>query len=55
MLLFFPPIVQALIGLGALGAGLALHIAILDAIGCLGLVVGGYRLLRRRGSSGGTR
>jgi hypothetical protein len=55
VLLFLPPIVQALIGLGVLGAGLALHYVILDAIGCIGLAVGGYRLLRKRGSGGGIR
>jgi hypothetical protein len=53
MLLFLPPIVQILISLGVLGAGLALHIGIVDAIGCISLVVGGYRLLRKRGSGGG--
>lgn len=49
MLLFFPPLIQALIGVAVLVAGVVTHIAILDAIGGLGIAVGGYRWLRRRG------
>jgi hypothetical protein len=51
MLLFLPPVVQALIGVAVLVAGVAAHIPILDAVGCLGVAVGGYRWLRRRGGA----
>jgi len=51
MLLFLPPIVQALAGVAALGAGVAVHSVILDAAGCLAIAVGGYRWLRRRGGA----
>lgn len=51
-LFFFPPVVQALIGVAILGAGVATHLAILDAIGCLAIAVGGYRWLRKRNSGG---
>lgn len=50
--LFLPPVVQVLIGVVALGAGVATHLVILDVIGGLGIAVGGYRWLRKR--SGGT-
>ncbi len=49
MLLFVPPIVSALVGVALLGAGVAVHNVILGAIGCLALVAGGYRWLRKRG------
>jgi hypothetical protein len=49
MLFFVPPIVQALIGVAMLVAGVAAHIVLLDAIGCLAIAVGGYRWLRKRG------
>jgi hypothetical protein len=48
MLLFLPPVIQALIGIALLGAGVATHLVILEALGCLGIVVGGYRWLRKR-------
>jgi hypothetical protein len=51
MLLFLPPIVQALVGAGVLVTGVATHIVILDMIGCLGIAVGGYRWLRQRGGA----
>jgi hypothetical protein len=54
MLLFFPPLIQVLIGAGLLAAGVAVHNVILGALGCLGLVVGGARWLRNRGGSGGS-
>lgn len=49
MLLFFPPIVSALAGVALLGAGVATHNVILGAIGCVALVLSGYRWLRKRG------
>jgi hypothetical protein len=52
MLLFLPPIVQALIGVAVLGAGVATHLPILDAIGCVGIAVGGYRWQRKRRDGG---
>jgi len=51
MLLFLPPIAAALIGVAAIVAGVATHIVILDGIGCLGIAVGGYRWLRKRGGA----
>jgi hypothetical protein len=55
MLLFLPPIVQALIGVALIGAGVATHVVILDAIGCVGIVVGGYRWQRKRRNGGAIR
>jgi hypothetical protein len=56
MLLFFiPPVIQTVIGIAVLGAGVALHSVILDAIGCLSLVVGGARWLRKRRNGGAAR
>lgn len=55
MLLFLPPLVQALIGVGLLGAGVATHLGILEALGCLGVVVGGYRWQRKRRNRGAIR
>jgi hypothetical protein len=52
MLLFLPPVVQALIGIALLAAGVASHLVILDVIGCVGIVVGGYRWLRKRNGGG---
>jgi hypothetical protein len=49
LLVFLPPLVQALIGIAVLGAGVAVHSVILGALGCLGIAVGGYRWLRKRG------
>ena len=48
MLLFLPPVVQALIGVALLVAGVATHVIVLDAIGAVGIAVGGYRWLRKR-------
>jgi hypothetical protein len=55
MLVFLPPLIQVLIGVAALGAGVATHIVVLDAIGCLGIVVGGYRWLHKRDGGGSAR
>lgn len=55
MLLFLPPLVQALIGVGLLGAGVATHLVVLDAIGCVGIAVGGYRWQRKRRNRGAIR
>jgi hypothetical protein len=55
MLVFLPPLVQALVGAGLLAAAVAVHNVILGALGCLGLVVAGARWLRRRGGAGGNR
>jgi hypothetical protein len=53
MLLFFlPPIVQALIGVAMLVAGVALQSVIIAGIGVLGLAVGGARYVRSRRRSG---
>jgi uncharacterized membrane protein YjjP (DUF1212 family) len=53
-LLFIPPAIQLLVSVVILVAGVAVHSAILDSIGGLGLVVGGARwLFKRRG--GGAR
>jgi uncharacterized membrane protein len=52
MLLFLPPIVQALIGIALIAAGVAAHIVILDVLGCVGIAVGGYRWLRKRNGAG---
>jgi hypothetical protein len=51
MLFFLPPIVQILGGIALLGAGMAAHIGILDALGVLSLVVGGARWLRKQRGS----
>jgi hypothetical protein len=48
MLLFLPPLVGVLIGLALLVAGVAAHIVILEVVGGVGIVVGGYRWLRKR-------
>lgn len=48
MLLLVPPIVQALIGVALVAAGVATHIGVLDVLGCVGIAVGGYRWLRKR-------
>ena len=53
MLVFLPPLVQVLAGAGLLAAAVAVHNVILGALGCLGIVVGGTRWLRRRGGAGG--
>jgi hypothetical protein len=50
MLIFLPPIVQVLGGIAVLGAGVAVHSVILDALGGLSLAVGGARWLRRSGT-----
>jgi hypothetical protein len=55
MLVFLPPLVQALAGAGLLAAAVAVHNVILGALGCLGIVVSGTRWLRRRGGAGGNR
>jgi hypothetical protein len=55
MLLFLPAIVQVLIGIGFLGAGIATHLVILDAIGGVGIAVGGYRWLRKHRGGGASR
>jgi hypothetical protein len=55
MFLFIPPVIQAVIGVVVLGAGVALHSVILDAVGGLGLVVGGARWLRKRRNGGAAR
>jgi hypothetical protein len=55
MLVFLPPLVQALAGAGLLVAAVAVHNVILGALGCLGIVVGGTRWLRRRGGAGANR
>jgi hypothetical protein len=53
MFLFFvPPVFQLLVGAAVLVAGVAVHGTILDAIGCLGVVVGGARWLRKRRDGG---
>jgi hypothetical protein len=52
MFIFLPPIVQILGGIALLGAGVAVHIVILDALGALSLVVGGARWLRKQRGSG---
>jgi hypothetical protein len=53
MFLFFvPPVFQLLVGAGVLVAGVAVHSSILDVIGCLGLVVGGARWLRKHRDGG---
>jgi hypothetical protein len=52
MLIFLPPIVQILGGVGLLGAGVAVHVVILDALGALSLVMGSFRWLRRRHDGG---
>jgi hypothetical protein len=54
MLLFFPPVISALIGAGLVVAGVATHNVILGALGCVGIVVGGARWLSRRGGRGGS-
>ena len=55
MLFFLPPIVQVLIGAGLLAAGVAAHLVILDAIGGVAIVLGGYRWLRKRNNGGAAR
>ena len=55
MLLFIPPLIQAVLGIVILGAGIALHNVIVGALGCLSLVVGGARWLRKRRDGGTTR
>lgn len=52
MLVFLPPGVGALIGIALLVAGVATHVPILVTIGCVGIVVGGYRWLRKRRNGG---
>jgi hypothetical protein len=54
-LFFLPPIIQVLIGVGLFGAGVATQLAVLEAIGGLGIVVGGYRQLRKRRGGGAAR
>jgi hypothetical protein len=54
-LFLIPPVIQTVIGVAVLGAGLATHIVILDVIGCLGLVTGGARWLRKRRNGGAAR
>jgi len=51
MLFLVPPLMQALIGVALLVAGVVTHIAILDVVGCAGIAVGGYRWLRKRGGA----
>ncbi|HSZ41533.1 MAG TPA: hypothetical protein VK817_16375 [Trebonia sp.] len=51
-LFFIPPAIQLLISIVVLVAGVAVHSAVLDAIGGLGLVVGGARWLRKRRDGG---
>jgi hypothetical protein len=55
MLVFLPPVAQALIGTALFGAGVAAHDVILGAFGCAGTAVGGYRWLRRRRDGGAAR
>lgn len=55
MLIFLPPIVQILGGIALLGAGVATHIVLLDALGVLSLVIGGARWLRKQRGSGAGR
>lgn len=55
MLVFLPPLIQVLAGAGLLAAAVAVHNVILGALGCLGIVVGGARWLRRHGGAGGGR
>ena len=52
MTIFLPPIVQILVGIALLAAGVATHIAILDALGALSLIIGGARWLRKQRGSG---
>jgi threonine/homoserine/homoserine lactone efflux protein len=52
MLLFLPPVVGVLIGLALLVAGVAAHIVILEVVGGVVLVAGGYRWLRKRRDGG---
>ncbi len=49
-LFFLPPVVQALIGVALIVAGVALHILLLAAVGVVGLAAGATRwaLSRRR-------
>jgi hypothetical protein len=52
MLLFLPPVVQAVIGVIVLVIAVVLHSVILSALGVLGLAVGGYRWTRSRRKAG---
>jgi len=53
MLLFLPPVVQAVLGVVILVIGVVvLHSVIIAALGVLGLAVGGYRWTRSRRKDG---
>jgi hypothetical protein len=47
-LFFLPPVVQALIGVALIVAGVALHILVLAAVGVVGLTFGATRWARSR-------
>jgi hypothetical protein len=47
-LFFLPPVVQAVIGVVLIAAGVALHILVLAAVGVVGLAVGAARWARSR-------
>jgi hypothetical protein len=49
MLIFLPPIVQILGGIAILGVGVAKHLAVLDGIGAVGILLGVARRARKRG------
>jgi hypothetical protein len=51
-LFFLPPVVQAVIGIAVIAAGLVVHSYILAGVGVAGLVVGGARWATRSRRSG---
>jgi hypothetical protein len=55
-LFFFPPVVQALIGVVVLVLGLALaHSVIIAGVGLVGVAIGGVRYVRSRRPKGSQR
>jgi len=55
MLMFLPPVVQILGGAALLGAGVATHLVILDALGVVSVVIGAARWTRKRRLGGAGR
>jgi hypothetical protein len=51
-LFFLPPVVQAVIGIAVIAAGLVLHSYILAGVGVAGLVIGGARWATRSRRNG---
>lgn len=52
MFFFLPTVLQPVLGIVVLAAGLAMHKVVLDVAGAVILVVGGARVLMKRRNSG---